>query len=267
MCKVICTVSCKGGCGKTTLTANISSYISKQSKKVCVIDLDPQHSLTTHFGVQQPQLENRSTIYDIFSYLLMEDDWDDTEFYKLLKTCIYHKTKLDIIPAVTRLANLQKVLPSAPQCEHLLEYAVSFLKAEYDYIFLDCHSGFDLYAQNALTASDYVIIPVEASIFGCEGLSEILPVIKGVQKRLNNNLQIAGIAFNRFRGYRKNAAAFKDLVLAEFGEVVPIFKSYIMEREAVTVAPNYGDSIFEYDPHNAAAIALADLAKEVMACA
>lgn len=268
MCKVICAISCKGGCGKTTLAANIGSYIGK-SKKVLIIDLDPQHSLTTHLGVQQAALKGRVTFTDIVNFFIVEgEDWDENSLSSLMLQSIVHtKNNVDIIPSTTRLAGLQKALPSVPECDKLLTYALSSLRKQYEYILLDCHSGFDLYAQNALAAADSVIIPVEANKLCTDGVNQVLPIIRGVQRRINPELSIAGIAFNRYKGATNNTKEFKDLITREFGKDIRIFESIIKERTAISEAPNSGTSIFTYKPRCDAASAFAALAEEVMTCA
>ncbi|MEQ2440545.1 ParA family protein [Solibaculum intestinale] len=262
MCKVICTATCKGGDGKTTSTVNISAYISKR-KKVCVVDLDPQHSLTTHFGVRQSELKACKTIYDIFFYLIDHDDIDDEELSELVHSCVIHTSEVDLIPSTTKLARLVKLLPSATNCEHLLEYALSFIKEEYEYIFLDSHSGFDLFCHNALACADSVLIPVEANIFGCEGLGEVLPIINGLKKRMNPHLSIEGILFTKYRARTKNNQSFRELVYRDFGNI-HIFAPIIPERTSVSEAPSFGMSIHEYAPNSDAAAAYAEVAEEVM---
>lgn len=268
MCQVICTISCKGGCGKTTLAANIGSYIGKRFK-VLAVDLDSQHSLTTHLGIQQSDLRDRETITDVIHYFATTaEDWEENMLASIVQRCVVHtKNNVDVIPSTTRLAGLQKVLPSIPEYERLLTYALSGLRSQYDYILLDCHSGFDLYARNALAASDSVIIPVEANKLCTDGVNQVLPIIRGVQRRINPALKIAGIAFNRYKGNTNNTREYRDLIAREFGADIQIFHSIIKERTSICEAPNNGTSIFTYKPRSDAAAAFAALAEEVLHCA
>lgn len=268
MCRVICAISCKGGCGKTTLAANIGSYIGKINR-VLAVDLDPQHSLTTHLGIQQSKLNGRLTITDVIHYFTTEaENWDENQLASIMQRCIIHtENNVDIIPSTTRLAGLQKALPSVPECERLLGYALSSLHPQYDYILLDCHSGFDLYAQNALAASDSVIIPVEANKLCTDGVNQVLPIIRGVQRRINPELSIAGIAFNRYKDRTNNTRQYRELITREFGEDIRIFRSVIKERTVISEAPDYGTSIFFYKPKSDSATAFASLAEEVMTSA
>ena len=79
MCKVISIVSWKGGVGKTTSTVNISSYLKLQGKKVCAVDLDPQHSLSKHFGIFPGHLKDKPTIYDLINCAINDNDEDIDE--------------------------------------------------------------------------------------------------------------------------------------------------------------------------------------------
>lgn len=267
MCKVICTATCKGGEGKTTSTVNISAYIGSQNKKVCVIDLDPQHNLSTHFGIKQADLKDRKTIYDILFYLIDSEELNDDDLARLINDSIIHTGNVDVIPSVTRLGRLVKLLPSAPDCEHLLKFVVDIIRDSYDYIFIDSHNGFDLFCHNALACSDSVLIPIQANIFGAEGLGEVITIINGLRRRLNPALTYEGILITRFRGHTNNNQTFKEFIIREFGEQIPVYKTVIYERTVISEAPGFGIPIYEYAPGSDAAAAYTKIAEEVMACA
>lgn len=100
MCKVISLVICKGGAGKTTSTINISSYIAMQGKRVCVIDLDSHHNLTTYFGVKQSDLKGRTTIADILTYAMdLYGDMEKSMLDKIVRQSIIKTMTVDLIPA------------------------------------------------------------------------------------------------------------------------------------------------------------------------
>lgn len=162
---------------------------------------------------------------------------------------------MDVIPSTTKLSKLFKLIPTALNGDFLLKYALDFIKEEYDYIFIDTHSGFDPFCHNALACADYVIIPAEANILGCEGLSEVVPVINSLKRRLNQRLEVAGILFTKFCGQTNNNKEFRDLVYRDFGDQIPIFEPVVGLRSAVSEAPNFGMSIHEYAPKSDAAAA------------
>ena len=119
MCKIILVISCKGGVGKTTSTVNISSYIQMNGKRVCVVDLDPQHNLSKHFGIHPGQIANQPTIYDLFNAAINETE--DEEMVQIIKQSIVHSTTVNVIPSNAKLSSLETVIPTATCRERLLE--------------------------------------------------------------------------------------------------------------------------------------------------
>ena len=115
----------------------------------------------------------------------------------LVHAAIRKTSTVDVIPATPKLTALESVLPSATCREQLLQYILSFIKEEYDYIFLDCHPGSALLTQNALTASTSVILPVEAHVLSSDGLAQEEKMIRSVRRHLNPDLQIEGILSTR----------------------------------------------------------------------
>ncbi|MCI8332838.1 MAG: AAA family ATPase [Clostridiales bacterium] len=166
MCKVISVISSKGGVGKTVSAVNISAYMQMHGKRVCAVDLDPLHNLTKHFGIHPGNLKDHPTIYDMLLAAL--NDCDEEEFEQVAENSICHSSTADVIPATSRLSSIESIMNGAAGRDRLLDYVLSFIRDKYDYIIIDCHPGSDLYAINALTASDTVLIPVEAHVLSSD---------------------------------------------------------------------------------------------------
>lgn len=255
-------ISWKGGVGKTTSAVNLSAYINMQNKKVCVVDLDPQHSLSNHFGVYPGHLKDRPTIYDLFNAVM--DDYSENEINYMIHKAIVKTTTVDLIPATAKLSSLDKVLPAATCREQLLKNLLKHIKDEYDYIFIDCHPGGDLFAINALTASDSVLIPVEAHIMSSDGLEQVEKMIKTVQRHLNPNLKIGGIIITKFQQNTNCCKRIQEEVRKNFGERIHIFPNEIRYSIKVAEAPEFGISLHEFAPKSEAALSYAKIATEVM---
>lgn len=264
MCKVISVISCKGGVGKTTSTVNISAYMQMQGKKVCAVDLDPQHNLSKHFGIHPGHLTDRPTIYTLLREAINEAE--DNEMEKLARQSIIHSTTVDVIPSTAKLSSLETAIPTAMCPERLLDYILSFLKKDYEYIFLDCHPGLDVFTKNALAASDSVLIPAEAHILSSDGLEQVEGMIRSVRRQLNRKLKIEGVIITKYQGNTNCCRQIRELISRDFGDRIHIFEDYVKYAIKVAEAPVFGISLHEYAPGTDAAKAYANIAREVMRC-
>lgn len=262
MCKIISVISCKGGVGKTTSAVNISAYLQMQGKKVCAVDLDAQHNLSRHFGVWPRPSADKPTITELFRAAI--DDCEDEAMARLVRESICRTATVDVIPSTVRLSSLETVIPTVTSRERLLEYILSFLKENYDYIFLDCHPGLDMFTLNALTASDSVLIPVEAHVLSSDGLDQVEKMIRTVQRKLNPSLQIEGIIITKFQGHTSCCRQVYEIVKRDFGNQIHIFEEPVKYAIKVAEAPAFGLSLHEYAPNIDPAQTYARIALEVM---
>ena len=147
--------------------------------------------------------------------------------------------------------------------EKLLKNKLDVVKADYDYIIIDCPPSLGLLNTNALTAADSVIIPVQCEYYALEGLTQLLSTIRLVQRLFNDKLIIEGILLTMFDARTKLSVEVQQEVRKYFKERV--YKSYIPRNVKLSEAPSRGQSIFEYDVRSEGAKAYAALAKEVLA--
>lgn len=263
MSKTISVISCKGGVGKTTSAVNISSYIHTQGKRVLAVDLDYQHNLSKHFGIFPGHLKDKPTVYDLFN-AAMDDDCTDSAMNEMVHNAVVKSTTVDVLPTTAKLSLLEKILPTATCREFILKGILKHIKGEYDYIFIDCHPGCDLFALNALTVSDSVIIPVEAHPLGLEGLDQVEKLISTAQRQLNPNLKVDGILLTKFQNNTNCCRNIRDIVKDGYGNRMHIFDEHIKYSINIAEAPEFGLSIHEYAPRIEAAQSYAKVAMEVM---
>lgn len=64
--KIVALANNKGGVGKTTTALNLAAGLSKQKKKVLLIDLDTQQNLTLTCGLDMEEDLKDSTLFDVF---------------------------------------------------------------------------------------------------------------------------------------------------------------------------------------------------------
>ncbi len=246
--KVIAVLNQKGGVGKTTTTINLASYLAKAGKHVLITDLDPQGNATSGLGIDKNTLDE--TMYDVlFSHTTAPQVVMDTAF-----------ENLQILPANANLAGAEVQLVSVLQREVQLQKVLE--QFEHDYILVDCPPSLGLLTINALSAADYVLIPVQAEYYALEGLSQLLGVVERVQNAINSKLQILGVVLTMYDSRNSLSEQVKDELSKHFGN--KLFTTVIPRNVRLAEAPSFGRPIGEHDKWSKGARAYKALAKEVM---
>lgn len=248
--KIISVVNQKGGVGKTTTTVNVSACLAKQGKSVLLIDLDPQGNATSGLGIDTDELNN--TIYQVLiGECTMEESILQTEFGSLY-----------LSPSDIQLAGAEVELVSVPKREYILKEALSSVKDQYDYIFIDCPPSLNLMTVNALVCSDSVLIPVQCEYYALEGLSRLMQTIKSMKKQLNEGLEIEGILLTMYDSRTNLSMMVAEEVKKYFEKKV--YHTVIPRNVRLSEAPSYGQPIIAYDPYSKGADSYLALAKEVI---
>ena len=184
MTKIIAVLNHKGGVGKTTTTINLAAALQQKKKRVLAIDMDGQANLTESFGLS---IEEEQTVYGAMKgkYPL-----------PLVETA----GGVTVVPSCLDLSAAEAELINEPGRELILSglIAKSLDHRKFDYILIDCPPSLGLLTLNALTAADYLIIPVQAQFLAMRGMAKIMNVITTVQERLNPKLAIGGIVITQF---------------------------------------------------------------------
>jgi chromosome partitioning protein len=182
--KVVAVANQKGGVGKTTSTLNIAHALHERGLRVLAIDCDPQSSLSIVCGVDDLRLRDL-------------EQAGRTLYHGLVKTVplveLIIKGDLDVIPASIRLANAEQELNSPFGAATILREKIAPLRALYDIILIDCPPTLSLLTVNALTAADYVLIPVKTDFLSIMGVPLLLETIENVRNRANSRLTLIGI--------------------------------------------------------------------------
>ncbi len=247
--KVISFVNQKGGVAKTTSAVNIGACLADHGKRVLLVDLDAQGSLSICSG-------------------LREIGADELTVYEVLKGAAVTKTVrnvadgLDILPADIRLSGAEIELSSVPGREFLLKEALSVYEDTYDYILIDCPPSLGVLTLIALTASDGVIVPVKADFLALNGMSQLVDVINVVKRRMNPDLEIFGVIAT-FYNSRRN---LDQQIVKQIETFFPgkLFETKISQNTALAEAPANGTNIFIYDSKSNGALQYKTLTEEVI---
>ena len=176
----------KGGVGKTTTAASLAVGLSRQGKKVLLVDADAQGNLTQLLGWEQPD-ELHFTLATIMGKLITDQPLMPGE------GILHHKDGMDLMPANIELSAMEVTLVNTMSRETVLRQYLSTVRTEYDYAIVDCMPSLGMLTINALTAADSVIIPVQAHYLPAKGLEQLLKTVMRVRRQLNPKLEIGGI--------------------------------------------------------------------------
>ena len=238
----------KGGVGKTTTTVNLGAYLAKAGKKVLLVDFDSQGNLSSSVGADK----NLPGVYEAIT--------NKADITKLAQPTAVEG--LNIISSNINLTGATIELVGYEDREYYLKNALSKIKDEWDFIFIDCPPSLGLLTLNGLTAADSIIIPLQCEYYALEGLSLLLKTVKTVQTKLNPGISICGILFTMFDSRTKLANEVVQQVTGYFKEKV--FRTVIPRNVRLSEAPSHGVPISEYDSSCIGAMSYANLAKEVM---
>ncbi|MBI2831365.1 MAG: ParA family protein [Chloroflexi bacterium] len=255
---VICVANQKGGVGKTTTAAALAEGLSEHRKRVLLVDWDPQGSLTISMGFDPEEL--KQSAYDVLASII-RNNGNPSVKDAILSTTI---PNVDLLPANVELSQAELDLVDARGREMVLKNMLQPVRQSYDFIILDCLPSLGLLTINALSASDKVLIPVQADFLAMKGLILLLNTIIRVRDRINPPLEILGILFTMTNTRTLHSREVIDMTKKIFGERIRVFETIVPSSVRVKEAPVAGKSILAYAPTSDGASAYRSLTKEVM---
>jgi len=245
MSKVISISNHKGGVGKTTSAINIGAGLNKLGKRVLLIDLDPQANLSQSLGLT----DQERTIYGAIR-----------GEYKLQPIEI---TKgLEVIPSTLDLSGAEVELSSEPGREYILKELIEPLRASYDFIIIDSPPSLGLLTINSFTASDEILIPLQAQYLALQGLAKLVEVVDKIKQRLNKGLKVGGVFITQYDSRKVLNRDVVETIQAHFKDEV--FKTKIRDNIALAEAPSQGLDIFRYNIKSNGAEDYLALSKEII---
>jgi len=245
MSKVISISNHKGGVGKTTSAINIGAGLNLLKKKVLLIDLDPQANLSQSLGLINEPI-------NIYGALRGE--------YKLQPIEI--RKGLDVIPSTLDLSGAEVELSSEPGREYILKELIEPLRASYDFIIIDSPPSLGLLTINSFTASDEILIPLQAQYLALQGLAKLVEVVDKIKQRLNKGLKVGGVFITQYDSRKVLNRDVVETIQAHFKDEV--FKTKIRDNIALAEAPSQGLDIFRYNIKSNGAEDYLALSKEII---
>lgn len=254
--KVICFANNKGGSGKSTTCSNVGCAMAAQGKKVLLVDGDMQLNLSLSFFEEEKVLalakSNQNLYYAIKEQKSLQEYIIPTDY-----------ENLDIIPSSTLMSSIEYELFTKWQREFILKKALKKVKesGQYDVILLDSPPTLGGWVMNLLCASDYLIIPVEASPWGLFGLANMFEFLNTTQE-MAPDLSLLGVAItkvdDRKNYYKQTMETLKEL------EDIYVFQSTVHVDSSVEWAQDSSKPVVAYKKNSRSAKEYVELAKEVI---
>jgi chromosome partitioning protein len=247
--KVIAVTNQKGGVGKTTTAVNLSASLALGGENVLLLDIDPQGNASSGLGLQKP--DDNANMYKALMDGIVESSM-------IIDTAV---DRLKAIPSSTDLYGAEIELVSFENRENRLLGLIEQIKADFDYIIIDCPPSLGILTLNALSAADSVIIPLQTEYFALEGLSQLDRTISMVRDAFNPDLTIEGILFTMVDSRTVLSQQVMKEVKDYYGKRV--FTTIIPRNVRLSEAPSHGVPIIVYDDRSKGADAYMDLAIEL----
>lgn len=235
--RTIAIINQKGGCGKTTVSINLSSALASRGYRTLLVDMDPQSHCAVGLAVPEEQIEQ--SVYDILvshargePIRLSEILWQITD-------------GLELAPASIDLAAFEQQMSGVIDRENCLRAVLEQVSKEYDYVIIDCPPSVGLLTFNAIRASTDVVVPVETGYFSLHGLSKQLDTLNVLCKQCSQEINVMVLA-SMYDIRTKMGREILGELRKHFSR--RMFKTVVNFNTKLKEAASLGQPISEYDP-------------------
>jgi len=247
--RIISITNQKGGCGKTTTAINLAASLAVNNRKVLLIDLDPQSHATSGLNIKSDL-----SIYNVLSKITHKKAKLDDIIQKVW-------ANFDLAPSSIILSTLEQELAGEIGRESRLWDTLQDFGGSYDYVLIDCPPNLGILTINAIRAAGEIIVPVEASRFSLEGVSQLISIIELVNERLNHAVNYQ-VLVNNFDSRLRHSFKMLDKIKATFKG--KIFGTMVHVNVKLKEAQNQGTHILSYDKYCRGAKDYFSLSREII---
>lgn len=250
--KLLSVMNYKGGVGKTTLVANLAAEFASLGKKVLMVDVDSQASLT--FSFLKPQSfvsaqKDKKTIKSWFDSFLKKESLVDLN--DLIFKCHprVNNGSLDIIISSFDLIDIDLDLAIGlggypKYLELFVEFEKSLLNLDYDLVIIDCPPNFNLVTRAAIVASKRIIIPARPDFYSGWGIQSLTHHIKKLEENLRTGpiyspdfkIETLGIVFTMVEIYKDKPISQQANAMSVIQQHVPTLPVWINSAPSIFIS-------------------------------
>lgn len=257
-CRTIAVANQKGGTGKTSTTVSLGIALARLGRRVLLVDADPQGDLTKSLGWKNPD-ELEVTLASHLAAAIEGEGPSPRD------GILAHTEGVDLMPSNIDLAGMEMPALMAMSREQLMSIWLAPLKADYDFIIIDCAPTLGIIPVNAFVAADSVLIPVSAEYLPASAMTGLLKTIGRVRRQINPSLAVEGILATLSDSRNNLAREVEETIREQYGSTYRVFDTVIPRAVSAAESPAVGMSIFAYDGRGKVARAFERLAEEVVA--
>lgn len=235
----------KGGTGKTTTSVQLAAALATKGLRVLLVDTDSQGNVAVSLNVKAER-----SLYHVLVMGLSPKD-----------ATINVRPNLDLIASNETLAAAELYLAGRQNRDRVLRDRLARVENDYDVVVLDCSPSLSLMNQNALVASDGIIVPVACDYLSLVGVRQVIKTVKNVNSLLRHPVQITGVLPTFYDARARICRDALETLKDHFGD-----RCYEPIRMATKIkeAPAQGKTIFEHAPDSTASEDYARVAARVM---
>lgn len=279
--KVIAIYHNKGGVGKTTVAVNLAAALRIMGKRVLLIDIDAQANATFATGLIKFAFDKDDDLKNANVFNLLEDG--DYGFVPEIRrqSKDFNAPEIDVIPSHITLIDKQGTLSAFASARLRLDKKIQHVKSDYDVVIIDAPPSRDFYAEVALIAADFLIIPSDLKPFANQGLPNVRNFIRQADEmRISigkDALKLIGVLPSKISAnpqYLRHTFQIQKQTVVE-NYHFPLMNSRIIDRKILADCFNQDiqvgelriadpKSIFMYDSSSDSAREFNELANEVL---